>query len=188
MFTELPMTKMLGALLACCFSMPLASAETWIEGGKAVPDSAWAKSDGDFGAELVFTDKPDDLFAAWETVGPGVAISETSEAVRGTPIVGVIFFSGCGANANGTCDVTVMFTAEGPDGKTWGEPLEGELWVNKPRPNKGQLQLGVDNMGVIIEPHDKLGTYKVRAEITDKVTNKKMVLERTFTAVDAAKH
>jgi len=43
-------------------------------------------------------------------------------------------------------------------------------------------------MGVIIEPHDKLGTYKVRAEITDKVTNKKMVLERTFTAVDAAKH
>jgi hypothetical protein len=135
---------------------------------------------------LVFTDKPDELFAAWEKPGKAaVVISETPTAVRGVPIVGVVFFAGCGTNAKGKCDATVRFTAETPEGKPWGEPLESELWVDKPPPGKEQMQLSVGNMGIMIDPGDPLGVYRVKAVITDKVTKKKMVLERSFTAVEA---
>lgn len=159
----------------------------WKEHGKPVPDTAWAKSDGDFGAMLVFTDKPDALFAAWEKPGPAVRMSETPDAVRGVPIVAVIFFAGCAADAHGHCQTTVHFTAQGPDGKPYGQPLNGELWADKPPPDKEQMQLSAGNMAIVIEPKDPLGEYKVKAEITDTVTKKTMSLERSFTAVEAPK-
>ena len=172
----------LGVLLATN-----ASGASWKVDGKPVPDTSWAKSDGDFGAELVFTDKPDELFAAWEKPGPAVYFSETPTAVRGIPIVGVIFFAGCAADARGLCNATVRFTAKTPEGKPWGDPLDVELWVDKPGPGKGQMQLSVGNMGIMIDPGDPLGVYTVRAEIMDKVNKKKMILERTFTAAEAPK-
>jgi len=184
MFTEPRLIRALCALCVFFLSIPLASAQTWKVGGESVPDSAWARSDGEFGAKLAFTDEPDDLFSSWEVASRGVAFSETSEAIRGAPIVGVIFFTGCGANERGNCEVTVTFTVQGPDGKPWGEAIEGELWVEKPQPGKGQLQLGVGNIGMIIEPPDRLGTYTVKAEIRDMVARKTMVLEKSFTASD----
>ena len=172
----------LGVLLATN-----ALAASWKVDGKAVPDTSWAKSDGDFGAELVFTDKPDELFAAWEKPGPTVYYSQTPTAFRGIPIVGVIFFAGCAADSKGLCNATVRFTARTPDGKPWGDPIDAELWVGKPGPGDNQMQLSVGNMGIIIDPDDPLGEYTVRAEIKDKVSRKKMVLERTFTAMEAPK-
>jgi len=80
--------------IACLLVMPFVLGGTWKENGKPAPDTAWAKSDGDFGAQLVFTDEPDELFAAWEKPGPGVYYSQTPTATRGVPIVGVIFFTG----------------------------------------------------------------------------------------------
>ncbi len=162
-------------------------AGTWKQNGKPVPDTTWAKSDGDFGAELVFTDKPDELFAAWEKPGPSVLISETPTAFRATPIVGVVFFSGCAPDKAGTCNATVRFLARTPDGKPWGKPVDGELWIGKPPPAKDSMQLSVGNMGIVIDPDDPLGVYTVKAEIEDKVAKKKMVLERTFTAAEAQK-
>ena len=160
-------------------------AGTWKNNGKPVPDTAWSKSDGDFGAQLVFTDKPDELFAAWEKPGVAVVYSETPNAVRGKAIVGVIFFAGCAVDRRGNCDATVRFTARSPNGKPYGEPIEAELWVGKPPPGKDQMQLSVGNMGIVIEPDDPLGVYAVKAEITDKIAKKRMVLERSFTALEA---
>lgn len=162
------------------------SAASWKVNGKPVPDREWAKSDGDFGAQLVFTDKPDELFAAWEEPGAAVLLSETVVAKRGVPIVGVVFFAGCAANERGKCEATVRFTAETPEGKPWGDPVDAELWIDKPAPEKGLMQLSAGNMGIVIDPDDPLGTYKVKAVVTDKVAHKRMVLERTFTAVEAA--
>jgi len=175
---------MLG-ILCYRLSIPILSAASWKADGKLVPDTEWAKSDGGFGAQLVLTDKPDDLFAAWEKPGPAVMLSETPTAARGLPTVGVILFAGCGANARGKCEATVRFTAETPDGKPWGEPVDGELWIDKPPADNGQMQLSVGNMGIIIDPGDPLGVYKVKGVITDEVTKKTMVLEKTFTAVEA---
>ena len=81
----------------------------------------------------------------------------------------------------------MQFTATTPDGKSWGKPVDTELWVDKPPPGEGQMQLSLGNMGIVIDPGDPLGIYKVKAEITDKVARKKMVLERTFTATEAPK-
>ena len=37
----------------------------WREEGKVVPDTAWMKSSGNFGAMLFLTDKADDFFKEW---------------------------------------------------------------------------------------------------------------------------
>jgi hypothetical protein len=167
-------------------SLAIAQAE-WKENGKVVPDKPWAKSAGEFGAQLVLTDKPEELFAAWEKPGAAVLYSETATARRGSPIVAVVFFAGCAADGKGRCQSSVRFNAFAPDGKPYGAPQAGELWIGKPPPGKGQMQLGVGNLGILIEPADPLGVYKVKAEILDAVANKTMVLERTFTAVEADK-
>ena len=46
------------------------------------------------------------------------------------------------------------------------------------------MQLSVGNMGIVIDPDDPLGTYKVIAEVVDKVAKKTILLERTFTAIE----
>jgi len=157
----------------------------WKQNGKVVPDTPWAKSAGDFGAQVVFTDKPDDLFSTWEKPGPVVVYSQTTTAKRGVPIVAVIFFVGCTPDDHGQCNAVVRFTAFTPDGKPWGEAVDAELWVGKPPPQKGQMQLSVGNMGIVIDPDDPLGTYKVKAEVVDKDAKKTILLERTFTAIEA---
>jgi hypothetical protein len=175
----------IGAVVAL-LSTGLASAQ-WRQDGKIVPDTAWAKSAGDFGAQLVFTDKPEELFAAWEKPGPAVLYSETAVAKRGVPIVGVVFFAGCAPDDKGKCQTTVRFTAYTPDGKPWGDAQNAELWAGKPPPEKGHMQLSLGNMGIVIDPDDPLGVYKVRAEVVGKIAKKTLVLERTFTAVEVDK-
>ena len=157
----------------------------WRENGRVVPNTPWSKSENGFGATLVFTDKPDELLAALEKPSPGVHLSETSTAVRGMPIVGVIYFTGCVANAAGNCELVARFTTKTPEGKLWGDPIGAELWVNLPPPGKDQLQLSKGNLGLVIDPGDSLGVYKVKAEILDRVSKNRMVLERDFTAVEA---
>ena len=168
-----------------CAVIPLLCAGSWNRDGKPMPDNSWAKSDGDFGVQLVLTDKPDELFAAWEKPGPAAIVSETASVVRGKPIVGVVFFAGCAPDARGLCEATLRFTMSGPDGKLYGKAQNGELWIGKAPPSKGQMQLSVGNIGAIIEPKDTLGTYTVVAEILDKVSKKILVLKRTFEAVEA---
>lgn len=167
-----------------CAVIPLLCAGSWTQDGKPVPDSSWARIDGDLAVQLVLTDKPDDLFAAWVKPGPAVLLKETAKVVRGKPIVGVVFFSGCAPNPAGTCEATLRFMISGPDGKPYGNPRNGELWLGKAPPPKGQMRMGVSNIGAIIEPKDSLGAYTVVAEVLDKVSNKIVVLKRTFEAVE----
>ena len=68
------MRRLAVILLIFAFSLPVSA--QWRENGKPVPDTAWSKSDGDFGAMFAFTDKPDELYAAWEKSGPGVTWSQ----------------------------------------------------------------------------------------------------------------
>jgi hypothetical protein len=149
-------------------------------------DAKWSKSSGDFRAALFFTDKPDEFFAAWNQPTPGVELSTTDVAHRGKPIVALVVFTGCGADASGLAESTIRFTAFRPDGEEYGEPLDGELWTDKPPPPKGRIQLGAAYMGIVIEPTDPLGKYKVVAEVVDQATGKTLTLEREFTAEDAA--
>ena len=47
-------------------------------------------------------------------------------------------------------------------------------------PQKGQLQLGEQFMGVRIEPKDPLGVYTVRAKLHDRIADTKVELIQTF--------
>jgi hypothetical protein len=100
--------------------------------------------------------------------------------------VAIVFFTGSAPDAKGLCQATVEFAAYRPDGKPYGDPLNGELWIDKPPPKKGQIQLGVGYIGVVLEPEDPLGVYKLRAKVVDKVAGKTLVLEREFTAAEEA--
>lgn len=159
----------------------------WHEDGEAVADKPWAKSDGEFAAMLAFTDDPEQLYESWEEPTPGVEWSRTSTAVRGVPIVGVVFFTGCAANPDGKCDLVGRFIITTPSSKPWGDPIDAGIWVDLPPPSGGNLQLSYQHMGLIVEPEDELGVYTARLELMDRVSTKKMLLEQEFTAVEAPK-
>jgi hypothetical protein len=173
------------ALVMLLGTLSAAAAGEWRVDGKIVPENAWSKSDDGFGARLILTDKPEELYATWQKQGAAVLFSETGRATRGLPLVAVIFFTGCAQDERGLCESTVRFTAFSPDGKPYGHPQGGDLWVRKRPPAKDGIQLGDANMGIVIEPKDPLGDYKVRAEIQDRIGKKTLVLERSFTAAEA---
>ena len=164
------------ALIGCLAS---ASAQ-WRDNGRPVPDTEWRKSWGPFGVMFHLTDKPDELFAAWERPGAGVPVSTTEVAKRGEPVVGVIFFSGCTPDAAGLCDSEAHFQVFKPDGSPYDAEEKGELWSGKPPPSEGELQLSVGAIGVLIEPQDPSGTYLVRARLLDNVSRATVELTRTF--------
>lgn len=152
----------------------------WRENGKPVPDTMSQKTWGNFGAMLQLTDKPDELFATWGKPGAAVPVSAIKSAKRGEPVVGVIFFSGCSMDDHGLCDAEVTFRIFRPDGTPYSAEEHAELWIGKPPPRKGQLQLGVGAIGAIIEPQDPHGTYSVRAHLHDKVSQARVELVTTF--------
>jgi len=169
---------MLLALLA------VPGAAQWREDGKPVGDTEWRKGWGKYGALLHLTDKPDELFAAWEKPGTAVPVKVIEVAKRGTPIVGVVFFSGCAVNKLGLCDADAVFRVFKPDGTPYSKEQEGELWAGKPPPPEGQLQLSVGAIGVRIEPQDPDGVYTVRAHLRDKISHAEVELVRTFRVGD----
>jgi len=151
----------------------------WRENGKPVPDTAWRKAWGDFGAMLHLTDQPDELFAAWEKPGARVPVSVIEKAERGAPIAGVIFFTGCTPNAAGHCETSATFQVFKPDGSAYSDEQTAELWSERPPPD-GELQLGIAAIGMRIEAQDPGGTYTVRARLLDRVSNSEVKLAKTF--------
>lgn len=157
----------------------------WKEDGKPVADTSWRKAWGKHGAMLHLTDKPDELFRAWNKPGAGVPVSTTDVAKRGEPVVGVVFFSGCATNDVGNCDSEAVFQVFKPDGSPYGTEEKGEFWTHQPP--EGQLQLGVGAIGIRIEPQDPIGTYSIRARLRDKISGAEVELTRTFRVETDAK-
>jgi len=152
----------------------------WRENGEIVADTEWRKAWGEHGALLELTDRPEELFAAWEKPGAAVSYRTTDIARRGEPIVGVVLFTGCTPNSTGVCEAEAYFQVFKPDGSAYGAEEQAEIWIGKPPPPAGQLQLSVGAIGVRIEPQDPNGTYTVRARLRDKVSHAEVVLIRSF--------
>jgi hypothetical protein len=75
-----------------------------------------------------------------------------------------------------TADLTVIK----PDGKVYGEQKCVEVWQKKPAPQGKTLQLGVGQLGIVIEPNDPTGTYEIRAKVNDRVKGVVLELKRKF--------
>jgi len=148
--------------------------------GNPVEDTEWMKSSGDFGAQLLLIGNENDFFKRWETPSETVKFETVSEINRGEPLITPIIFSGCYVNKSGNCMVSAALTILRPDGTTYADMPQVEVWENKPPPPKGILELGVGYLKVIIEPEDPDGTYTVQAKVTDNVKKSSFVLTRTF--------
>lgn len=158
---------------------PLAKAE-WLLDGKSVTNKSYAKTQGEFGAMLFFTDRPNELFARWNKNAEETDIGEVASIKQNASITALIIFSNCLPDKNGMANVSVKFIAYTPDGEKLTETKEVEVWINKPAPPKRILELGVDFLQLTIKNDYPKGTYLVKALVHDKNSNKKIELERTF--------
>ena len=138
-------------------------------------------SDSAISADLYVTDKGRELFQAWETnPAGGFSVVPLKVAKRGEFLSAVILFKECTPGPDGNCDAVVDITAYDPAGKIYGEFAGEELWKGKPAPMPGQTQLSVGYMGLVIEPGDPPGQYRVVAIARDLISGKEATSEATF--------
>jgi hypothetical protein len=149
----------------------------------APPNPAQAAKDG-FGAMMLVTSDYEGFWKAWEGAGPP-QVGTTEQVTRRQPVHAMLLFSGCRAGADGNCNVTVELAVTGPAGKPYGETLKGNAWSGPPAPAYN-LQLAESSLGFILEPHDPLGTYTLKATVTDKVAGTTLSVQQAVTAVDGA--
>lgn len=159
----------------------------WKQGGKDLPDAPWRKSVKDFGAMLLFTDKPDAFFEAWSKPDPQYRpnISSPGQVRRGSTVVAVVVLTNCRSDDKGECNAEVDFKLLRPDGSIYGEHKGAELWQGKPAPHKGNLQLSVGNLAFGVEPDDTLGRYTLQALVRDKVANIEISLTQNIAVLPA---
>jgi len=154
--------------------------------GNVLDDTEWMKSSGDFGAQLVLIGDEDEFFKRWETPSKDVHINTTFQITRGESLIAPVIFSGCSTNEDGKCNVVMDYSVTKPDGTSYAELKDVEVWIDKPAPPEGILELSVGHIKIVIEPDDLLGTYSVAAKITDKVLKSSLGLTQKFTVKESS--
>ena len=119
--------KRLAIVLGMLLGAGLGAQAQWNQDGVPVADDASRKSAGDFGAMLVFTDRPEEFLAAWERVGAAAPVPAAERVARGKRLAGFVVFTGCAADAAGKCNAVVTFKLLKPDGSSYGYGERGEL-------------------------------------------------------------
>jgi len=152
----------------------------WQVGGKKAADKDWVKSNQGFGAVLLFFDNPQQFLNDWDKPTSGVKASVSESAPRGKACGAFIVFSGCGEDKQGLADVVADMTVIKPDGKTYAEKKDVEVWQKKPAPKGKKLELSAGGLGIIIQADDPEGTYEIRAKVYDHVKGVVLELKRKF--------
>ena len=160
-----------------------APAGQWFRDGQRLPDQAWSKSEGDFGAMLVLSDEPEEFLTRWSRPTPGVSIRATGSVRRGVPLAPFILFIGCREGAAGLCSASFDLEVLKPDGTRFFRTDRLELWRGKPAPPAGALGLSIGYAEIELGPDDPLGRYVVRASVRDEFAGITLPLEQTFSAV-----
>ena len=142
-------------------------------------DTSRAK-DGPLEVHLVLTDEGEELLRAWAKGAPQVTLKSVETAKRGVFLTAIVLFSGCAADARGDCNATVDYVATKPDGSSYGESKDAELWVGRPAPSPGASQLSVEYLGLVIDPPDPSGKYTVSAKVHDHIGKRTLSVSRTF--------
>lgn len=134
-----------------------------------------------FSGRLIVTDKARELFERWESGNmAGFKIESVDIAPRGRFLAGIVMFKNCEGNDNGNCQAQVDYTLYDPNGDVYGQLNDGDLWMRKPQPRRDHSQLAVQYLGIIIEPHDPPGTYRLKAEIRDQVSGDRATVWQEF--------
>ena len=174
------MKKLLTIVAFYFLILGISSAEAeWLYNKKPITDSPYAKTDGEFGALLAFTDKPDELFEAWNKEGLEVKADFVDKIKLNQRLVAVIVFSNSAADKRGNSNLTALLTVFDPQGNAIvGKELK--VWVNRPSPPYRDLELSVDHLAITVEDGMPTGLYMVKAMVYDKIAGKILDLERQF--------
>ncbi len=170
------------ALILFLLIFLVSPAQAWIDrNGNTLENTADRKSVGNFGAWLLLIDNEEKFYRKWKI--PGTLNVKTVKKIRrNSSITALIIFSGCAADPNGNCHVLVDFHITLPNGKSYGKMVNQPLWINRPNPKTGTLQIGESFIRARIEPHEPTGMYGIRASIKDKNSATTIDLETTFLA------
>ncbi len=152
----------------------------WFRDGERIPDRAWSKSVGTFGAMLLLSDAPDEFLDNWSQRTPGVSIRTTGTGQRGVPLAPFILFVGCKENGAASCNTSFDLEVLKPDGSEYFSTNNLELWRGKPSPQMGTLGLGIGYTEIDLNPQDPLGRYLVRTKIRDANAEVELTLEQSF--------
>lgn len=172
-------------LLVCLFAGNAYAG--WIDKqGNPLPDADDRKSVGAFGAQLIFTADEQALFKKWATPSEPVDIDTVESVSINQPISAFVIFSGCKPDAANLCKVSMRFRVIQPDGKVYSETPAMEVWRGKPAPPGRALELSIQYLKVIVEPHEQRGRYTVQTQVRDDNTDTVLFLQKTFTAVDSS--
>ncbi len=157
-------------------------ANAWIDAnGDPLEDTLARKSIGNFGAWLLLIDDEEKFYNEW--IIPGTLNVDTVKKIKkNSYITALIIFSGCVENRVGNCKVWVDFHITQPNGKLYAKIPNQPLWIDRPRPKPGALQRGEAFIRIRIEPHEPLGTYRVRATIREENAKVTLTLENQFLA------
>ena len=147
----------------------------------AGPPSNVARA-GDFSVMQIATTEPERLMSDWLKPSAGVNITTVSTVRRNQPVATFIVFSGCQADPSGACNVTVDFDTFTPSGKLYDRTRGAKVWVGRPAPPPRAVQLSEGGLGLRIENKDPLGTYTVRATVTDHVSGATLKTSQTILA------
>ena len=134
-----------------------------------------------FEISLVVTEKGDELFNSWDRpTGRAFNVASIKVAPRGRLLSAVVLFKGCKADGSGNCNAELDIVAYDPKGKVYGKMPKVELWQGKPAPEAGYTQLSRSYMGIIIEPKDLPGIYRVTAVARDLISKSEARSEARF--------
>lgn len=136
----------------------------------------------DLSLTVIVTAKGDELFRSWDQPSGKPFTAEPAGVVRrGQFLSAVVLFKGCKADAAGNCNVEMDITAYDPKGRIYGEMPRVELWQAKPAPALAFTQLSRSFMGIVIEPSDASGKYRVSVVARDLNAKTQAKSETTFT-------
>ena len=122
-----------------------------------------------FEISVVITDRGNAIFDAWDhPTGKSFNVDSIKVAPRGKFLSALVTFKGCKADKSGNCNADMDITAYDPSGKIYGTMPGVELWQKKPAPDPGFTQLSRSYMGLVIEPKDPIGTYRITAVARDR--------------------
>lgn len=130
---------------------------------------------------VTVTDKGNELFDAWDRpTGKPFGVESIKSARRGKVLAAVVLFKGCTPVSSGNCDAEMDIVAYDPNGKIYGEMPRVELWQGKPAPEAGYTQLSRTYMGLVIEPSDPPGVYRIVVVARDLVAKTEARSEARF--------
>ena len=123
---------------------------------------------GPFEVSIHVTSKGEELFNNWDRpTGKAFNVESLKVVPRGKFLSAVVLFKGCKPDRSGNCNAVVDIVAYDPKGKIYGQMPGVELWQQKPAPDPGYTQLSRSYTGLVIEPNDPPGIYRISAVARD---------------------